>query len=75
MATVDAQASIDALLDADRQLVLKQLTIAMLGGGDPGRIAQAQGNMADAVANIAAGDFAEAVLDYKKAWTNAVKAQ
>ncbi|MCH7609480.1 MAG: ExeM/NucH family extracellular endonuclease [Chloroflexi bacterium] len=75
VATVDAQASIDALLDADRQLVLKQLTIAMLGGGDPGRIAQAQGNMADAVANIAAGDFAEAVLDYKKAWTNAVKAQ
>jgi predicted extracellular nuclease len=56
VATVDVQAAIDALVNADRQLALKQLTLAMLGGGDPGRIAKA-------------------VLDYKKAWTNAVKAQ
>jgi predicted extracellular nuclease len=72
--TVDVQAAIDALVDADRQLALKQLTSAILGGGDPGRIADAQANMADAAAHVTAGDFAKAVLDYKKAWTNAVKA-
>jgi hypothetical protein len=72
--TVDVQAAIDALVDADRQIALKQLSIAIVGGGDPGRIAQAQGNMADAAANLAAGDYANAVLDYKKAWTNALKA-
>jgi hypothetical protein len=45
------------------------------GGGDPGDIAKAQGNVADAATNIANGDFAKAVLDYKKAWQNAIKAQ
>jgi predicted extracellular nuclease len=72
--TVDTQTAIDALLDADRQIALRQLSIAILGGGDPRRIAQARGNMADAAANLAAGDYANAVLDYKKAWTNALKA-
>jgi predicted extracellular nuclease len=72
--TVDVQAAIDALVDADRQIALRQLSIAIVGGGDPGRIAQAHGNMADADANLAAGDYANAVLDYKKAWTNALKA-
>ncbi len=46
----------------------------MLGGGDAVRIAQAQGNLEDAATNITEGDLAEAVLDYKKAWLNAVKA-
>jgi hypothetical protein len=48
--------------------------MAIDGGGDPNDITKAQGNMADALANIANGDFANAVLDYKKAWMNAVKA-
>ena len=30
--------AIDALVDADRQIALKQLSIAIVGGGDPGRI-------------------------------------
>lgn len=75
VSTVDVQTAIDALLEADRQLVLKELTSAMLSGGDASRILKAHINIADATAHIAAGDFAEAVLDYKKAWTNAVKAQ
>ncbi len=69
------QMAIDALLEADRQLVLKELTSAMLSGGDASRILKAHINIADVTAHIAAGDFAEAVLDYKKAGTNAVKAQ
>ncbi|MDH3260543.1 MAG: ExeM/NucH family extracellular endonuclease [Acidimicrobiia bacterium] len=75
VATVDVSTAIDPILEADRQLALKQLIAAILGGGNASRIVQAQGNMADAAANVAAGDFANAVLDYKKAWTNAVKAQ
>ncbi len=72
--TVDVQPAIDALVDADRQLALRQLTIAIVGGGNATDIAKAQGNMADAAANAANGDYAKAVLDYKKAWQNAVKA-
>ena len=64
--------AIDKLLQADRQLVLRQLLIA--AAGDPARIASAHGNLADAEVNIADGDFAKAILDYKKAWTNAMKA-
>jgi predicted extracellular nuclease len=75
VATVDVQAAIDKIVEADKQLALKQLFAAILGSGNPGRINQAQGNMADAVANLAAGDFANGVLDYKKSWTNAIKAQ
>lgn len=71
---VDVQTAIDQLLEADRQLVLAELTAAIVGGGNPGRIAQAQANLADAAANVAAGNFANAILDYKKAWMNAVKA-
>jgi hypothetical protein len=72
--TVDVQAIIDALVEVDRQIAHQQLIAAINGGGDPGRIATAQDNMADAAEHVAAGDFAKAVLDYKKAWTNAVKA-
>jgi uncharacterized protein len=74
VATVDVQAAIDQIVEADRQLALVQLIAAINAGGDPDRIAQAQGNLADAAAHVAAGEFAKAVLDYKKAWTNAVKA-
>jgi hypothetical protein len=74
VANVDVQAAIDQLVEADRQLALTQLIAAINGGGDPGRIAQAIGNLADAASDIANGDYAKAVLDYKKAWTNAVKA-
>jgi len=70
-----AQAAIDELLLADRGLALQQLLVAIVGGGDPADVAKAQSNLADAAANITAGDFANAVLDYKKAWTNAVKAE
>jgi len=69
-----AQEAIDKLLLADRRLAEKQLLIAIAAGGDSAAIARAQGNLADAEVNIAAGDFAKAILDYKKAWTNAGKA-
>ncbi|MDH3463768.1 MAG: ExeM/NucH family extracellular endonuclease, partial [Acidimicrobiia bacterium] len=75
VATVDVQWAIDWILTADRQLALQQLNAAILGGGNPSRIVQAQANLADAAAHIAVGDFVDAVLDYKKAWVNAVKAQ
>jgi len=74
VANVDVQDAIDQLVEADRQLALTQLIAAINGGGDPGRIAQAIGNLADAASDIANGDYAKAVLDYKKAWTNAFKA-
>jgi predicted extracellular nuclease len=73
--TVDVSAAIDQIVTADRQLALKELIAAILGGGNPGRIAQAEGNLADAAAHVANGEFAKAVLDYKKAWQNAIKAQ
>ncbi|NNF10268.1 MAG: ExeM/NucH family extracellular endonuclease, partial [Acidimicrobiia bacterium] len=75
VSSVDVSAAIDGILEADEQLAVKELIAAILGGGNANRIAQAEANLADAAANIAAGDFAEAVLDYKKAWANAVKAQ
>ena len=71
---VDVQSAIDQIIEADKLLASKQLTTAILGGGDPARIAKAEANMADAEANIAAGKYAKAVRDYKKAWVNAVKA-
>ncbi len=74
VATVDVSAAIAGILDADEQLAQQALTAAINGGGDPKDIAKAQGNFADATANIANGEFANAVLDYKKAWMNAVKA-
>jgi predicted extracellular nuclease len=74
VSTVDVQSAIDEIVEADKQLALQQLIAAILDGGNPGQIAKAQGNFGDAATNAAAGDFANAVLDYKKAWTNAVKA-
>jgi predicted extracellular nuclease len=73
--TVDVQSAIDQLVDADRQLALVQLIAAIDAGGDPDRIQAAFDRMSDAAANVANGDFAKAVLDYKKAWQEAVKAQ
>ena len=69
-----AREAIDKMLLADRMLAEKQLLIAIDAGGNSKAIARARGNLADAEANIAAGDFANAILDYKKAWSNALKA-
>ena len=73
--SVDVQGSIDVLILADQQLVLKQYLATVAGGGNAGRIAQAEGNMSDALANLAIGEYARAVLDYKKAWVNLIKAK
>ncbi len=67
--------SIDALVLADQQFALKQYVATVAGGGDAGRITHAEGNMADAVANLAIGAYARAVLDFKKAWVNLIKAK
>ena len=71
---MDVQSAIDQILEADRILAQKQLDEAILAGGSAKEIARAQGNIADAAANAANGNYAKAVLDYKKAWQNAVKA-
>ncbi|NNE97337.1 MAG: ExeM/NucH family extracellular endonuclease, partial [Acidimicrobiales bacterium] len=71
---VDVQSAIDQIVEADRLLAQRQLDAAIAAGGDAKDIAKAQGNIADAVANAASGNYAKAVLDYKKAWQNAVKA-
>ncbi|MDH3194031.1 MAG: ExeM/NucH family extracellular endonuclease, partial [Acidimicrobiia bacterium] len=72
--TVDVQAAVDSIITADRQLALKQLLAAIDAGGDAGRIQNAMDRMADAAASIADADYAKAVLDYKKAWQEAIKA-
>ena len=48
--------------------------IAIDVGGDPKTIARAQQSLADAAGYAATGRFDKAVLEYKQAWTNAVKA-
>ncbi len=73
--TVDVQSAIDSIMTADRQLALKQLLDAIDAGGNEGRIQNAWDRIADAAASIADGDYAKAVLDYKKAWQEAIKAQ
>ena len=73
--TVDVQSSIEMLVIADQRLALTELFVATSEGANSSRLNKAVDNLADAAANIAKGKFAEAILDYKKAWTNAVKAQ
>ena len=63
-----------ALIGLTALIVLVALLIAIAARGDPAAISRAQGNLANAEVNIAAGHFARAILDYKKAWMNAVKA-
>jgi hypothetical protein len=72
--TVDVQSAIDQLVEADRILAQKRLDEAILAGGSANEIAKAQGNIAEAEDHVADGDYAKAVLAYKKAWENAVKA-
>ena len=66
--------AIDDLVEADRRLAAAQLQIAVDSGGDTRNIATAQRSLADAEAYAADGRFDKAVLEYKQAWTNAIKA-
>jgi hypothetical protein len=72
--TVDVQAAINLIMTADRQLALKELLAAIDADGNAGRIQKVMDRMDDAAANVANGDYAKAVLDYKKAWQEAIKA-
>ncbi len=69
-----AFAAIDDLIAADRLLAGLQLQAAIDAGGDAEKIAKAQDALADAEANVLAGEFSKAIGDYKKAWTESVKA-
>ncbi len=69
-----ADEAIDDLVEADRRLAVAQIQIAVDAGGDPKDVARAQQSVADAAAYTAAGRFDKAVLEYKQAWTNAIKA-
>jgi predicted extracellular nuclease len=72
--TVDVETAIGHLIEADRQLALKELLDAIDAGGNERRIQKAWDRMADAAENVADGNYAKAVLDYKKAWQEAIKA-
>ena len=70
----DAQFAIDLLVEADRRLAQAAIDAAIVGGGDPGKIAQAQAQMAAAAADVADGRYNEAVNHYKSAWDKATEA-
>ena len=69
-----ASEAIDDLVEADRRLATVQIQAAIDAGGDPKSIARAQQSLADAADHASAGRFDRAVLEYKQAWTNAIKA-
>ncbi len=69
-----ASEAIDDLVEADRRLATVQIQTAIDAGGDPKTIAKAQQSLADAADYASAGRFDKAVLEYKQAWTNAIKA-
>jgi hypothetical protein len=69
-----AQAAIDVLVNADRQLAQIELIAAVARGGDAGKIADAQAAMAEATVLNAAGLYDEAINAYKAAWDAATKA-
>ena len=69
-----AQAAIDLLVNADRQLAQIELIAAIARVGNAGKIADAQMAMTDAAAFTAAGLYNEAVNAYKTAWDAATKA-
>ena len=72
--TVDVSAAIAMVVEADRQLALRALLLAVAGGGDADRIAKAEMRLATAQAMVDAGQPADAVLEYRKAWRNATLA-
>jgi hypothetical protein len=69
-----AQAAIDVLVNADRQLAQIELIAAIARGGRAAKIADAQAAMADAAVLTAAGLYNEGVNAYKTAWDAATKA-
>ncbi len=69
-----AQAAIDQLLVAQATLVNLAIQQAIASAGQADKIAQAQSELANAEAEIAAGNYDKAVLHYREAWHNAYKA-
>jgi predicted extracellular nuclease len=69
-----AQAAIDQLVEADRQLAQIALIAAIDAGGDAQKIAQAQSEMAQAADAVVDEKFDKAIEHYRKAWMNAVLA-
>ena len=66
--------AIGDLVEADRRLASTQIQLAVDAGGDPKDLGRAERSYTDAEAYAAAGRFDKAVLEYKQAWTNAIKA-
>jgi predicted extracellular nuclease len=69
-----AQAAIDVLVNADRQLAQIELIAAIARGGSASKIADAEAAMADAETFIALGLYVDAVNAYAAAWDAATKA-
>jgi hypothetical protein len=69
-----AQAAIDLLLEADRQLAQMALIAAIAGDGDAQKIAQAQKQMVKAADAVTRGRYDKAVEHYGNAWQYAVRA-
>ena len=70
----DVSAQINALVNADELLARTAIDEAIAAGGDQGRIAKAETEMATAQAEMDGGAFDKAIEHYKKAWHHAQKA-
>lgn len=68
------QAAIDQLLTADQTLVELALDLAIANGGKADKISEAQKELANALSEIASGDYDEAAANFREAWQNASKA-
>ena len=77
LGTVDHPApntAVENLIEAPRLLAIIQLERASQAGGHATDIARAREGLAAAADFVEAGRFDKAVLEYKSAWTDAVKA-
>jgi uncharacterized protein len=69
-----ADQAISSLLEADRQLASRQIQLATDAGGDPRDLARARWAFAAADRSAESGRFVKAMVEYKRAWSSAVRA-
>jgi DNA-binding GntR family transcriptional regulator len=68
------QAMIDDVVHVARILAERAVSDAVAASADPQKIAQAQNELDDANARLAAGDFAGAIQSFRQAWKKAQQA-
>jgi hypothetical protein len=74
IADATLQALIDQIVQVDQGLAGVELNEAIAGGGNAGKIADAQDEMANAAGDLTKGDFDGAIDHFKKAWSKAEQA-